>query len=171
MLPDAFRGKEEPIRLKVSLFAAVLSLVIVGRPASGGQLEGLALLAVSPADGKGAIQLPTGELRVVKVGDTLPGTRAILREVLPDRLVLTESVFDDESEEPATKRRVWLFKARGPDLRSRVQVLDPTPPPEADIVEPAAETTSARSPPSDEVEDPPPESRSEGGDKHGAGQQ
>jgi hypothetical protein len=165
-----FGGRREPIRLQVLLFAAALSLVIVERPASCGQLDELALLAVSPTDGKGAIRMPTGELRVVNVGDTLPGTQAVVREVLPDRLVLTESVADDASEEPAMTRRVWLFKARGPDLRSRVQVLDPTPPPEADALEPAAETTSARSPPPDADAEPPPEPGNEGGDTHGAGQ-
>lgn len=165
-----FRGKEGPIRPKVLLFTVVISLVTLGSPASGGQLDELALLAVSPTDGKGAIRLSTGELRVVKVGDTIPGTQAVLRQVLPDRLVLIESVADDQSGEPASKRRVWLFKAKGPGQKSRVQTLDPTPPPQAEVVEPAADTTSTRSPPPNRVEDPPPEPGRDGGDNHGAGQ-
>ncbi|MEE9561765.1 MAG: hypothetical protein V3W50_01715 [Thermoanaerobaculia bacterium] len=131
----------------VSRVVAVLFLLLLAVPSGGHELEAYTLLSVAPVDGKAVIQLPEGELQVLALGETVPGTNSIIRQVLPDRLVLDETVVGDEADDTTEWRTVWLFKAQAPGQKSRLQVLSRTAPDEPEVLAPNSAVEESRAPP------------------------
>jgi hypothetical protein len=72
------------------------------------ELDVITVLALSQADNRAVIGLPDKQMVVVKNGDPLPRTRAVLTQVLPDKLVLEEKSADGK-----TKQLVWMHKGQG----------------------------------------------------------
>ncbi len=109
-------------------------------------LEALTVVALAPLDERAVVRLPGGELLVVEVDDPLPQTAAVVAEVLADRLVVEEEVEAD----PPRRRRVWIFKPEKLGARSRVVVLDPTPPPLPPVPKPRIITLDSGDPATEE---------------------
>jgi hypothetical protein len=131
----------------MSRVVAALSLLMMAVPSGGHELEAYTLLSVAPVDGKAVVQLSGGQLQILSVDDVVPGTHATVQQVLPDRLVLFESVQSDEAEQAGERRTVWWFKAKAPGQKSRVQVLSRTAPDEPDVLAPNTAVEDSRSPP------------------------
>lgn len=88
--------------------------------------EEIRVLSLSLADQRAVIQLPTGDQRVLAVGDEVPEIDARVVQVLRDRLVLREQ--RGSRSKKATGRQVWIYRYSGTGA-SRVQVLDRSVPP------------------------------------------
>jgi hypothetical protein len=131
----------------LSRVVAALSLLLLAVPSGGHELEAYTLLSVAPLDGKAVVQMPGGQLQIVSVDDIVPGTQTTVRQVLPDRLVLLESVHSDDAEQTGERRTVWMFKARAPGQKSRVQVLSRTAPDEPEVLAPNTAVEESRAPP------------------------
>lgn len=69
------------------------------------RLESLKLLALGPNDGRVVIQFPDKKMLVLHVGETVPGTHAVLTEVLTDK-----AVFDEAAAPSQGKQAVWMWK-------------------------------------------------------------
>ena len=110
--------------------AVFLSLFLLGGAADEG-LSHIEVLRLAPVDGRAVIRALSGELKVVRIGDLLPGTRVTLRQVLEDRLVL-----EDVSEETGERRTAWLYRVEKPGKKSRLLLLERKPPPPAPVREP-----------------------------------
>ncbi|UUZ54322.1 hypothetical protein LP419_39170 [Massilia sp. H-1] len=50
------------------------------------------MLAWSQADGRAVIGFPDQKMEIVKTGEAVPRTSAVLTEVLPDKLVLHDRI-------------------------------------------------------------------------------
>lgn len=131
----------------MSRVVAALSLLLMAAPSGGHELEAYTLLSVAPVDGKAVVQLSGGQLQVVSVNDVVPRTQITVQQVLPDRLVLFESVQSDEAEQAGKQRTVWWFKAEAPGQQSRVQVLSETAPDQPELLEPNSAVEDSRAPP------------------------
>ncbi len=68
------------------------------------RLDDIAVVALAPADRAAVLRLPTGELRVVAVGEEVAGTSARVRAVAKDRITLDVPPREGES----LPRRAWL---------------------------------------------------------------
>jgi len=101
-----------------------------GEPGStAGRLGPLRLLALSPGSGVAVIARSGGELLVVRPGEPLPGTGAVVTGILPDRVEL-ELDRGPHAGAGGLPLRVWLLRADpGGAEPSRVVTLDPAPPP------------------------------------------
>jgi hypothetical protein len=88
------------------------------------ELDEFSVLMLGPLDGRAVVKLPDGKMQVIGNGQTLPGTQAIVKQILNDRLVLEETVAGDTPE----VQSVWLYKAAHAGETSRVQRLQKTPP-------------------------------------------
>lgn len=88
--------------------------------------EAVTVLLLAPVEGRAVVQGSDGELHLLAVGDVLPGAKARVTGILPDRLVIVE----DREDKPAAKqpRTLWLYRERLADGRTRVQILDPERP-------------------------------------------
>ncbi|WP_426212027.1 hypothetical protein [Massilia sp. TWP1-3-3] len=71
-------------------------------------LEQIKLLALSQADGRAVFAMPDQQLVTVRVGDTVPRTRALLRQILPGKLILEEAGLAG-----AGSQMVWMHKGQG----------------------------------------------------------
>ena len=116
-----------------SLVALLLAVFSSASTSAGfaGQLQGIAVLSLAPVDGRAVVRRADQALVVVRVGDRLSGTDVLVKQVLPDRLVL-EALTND-------KTRAWLYRAdnrSGRSGKSRLLILDREPPPR-DIVRPS----------------------------------
>lgn len=100
-------------------------------------LRQAAVVALEPAAGQAVVRLPDGRLHLLSIGDVIPGTRATLQEVLPDRVVV-EEVTEVEGE-PPVRRQAWWFEATS-DGASRLEYLERRPPDEEPVGEPRSET-------------------------------
>jgi hypothetical protein len=67
-------------------------------------LESVQLLALGVQDSSAVVMLPSRQLILLKQGDTIPGTQAVVKEVLPTKLVLEEFA-------GSARQLVWLYKA------------------------------------------------------------
>ena len=85
-------------------------------------LEQLTVMALGPLDGRAVVKLPNGKMKVLKIGETIPGTQATVQQVLSDKLVVEEIIKKKGS--PPVKQTVWIHKASKPGAPSRVQRLD-----------------------------------------------
>lgn len=72
------------------------------------ELDAITVLALSQADGRAVLSLPDKQMVVVKNGDPVPRSRAVLTEVLVDKLVLHEKSIDGK-----TRQMVWMHKGQG----------------------------------------------------------
>ena len=91
------------------------------------KLENLTIMAVGPMDGRAVVKGADGKLKVLKLGDTLPGTSAKLTQVLADKLVVEETV--GKKGQPPVKQTVWIYKPSKPGAKTRVQRFDANGPP------------------------------------------
>ena len=89
--------------------ALALSWMCAGAYAAPGWApENLRLMALAPADGRAVLQTPDHALHTVGVGETLPGTAAVVRKVLPAMLVL-----EVPGERDAGPQQIWMFRYAG----------------------------------------------------------
>jgi len=91
------------------------------------KLEDFSIMAVGPLDGRAVVKSPDGKLQVMKLGDTLPGTQAKLLQVLPDKLVVEDTV--GKEGQPAVKQTAWIIKSNKPGEKTQVQRFDSQGPP------------------------------------------
>ena len=120
---DRAKGLTMSSLLKIGFLS---SLLLLSSQLTATELDEFSVLILGPLDGRAVLKLPDGKMQVIGNGDTLPGTRAIVKQILSDRLVVEETV-GSETQEAQT---VWLYKAAGPGETSRVKRLQRTPPPQ-----------------------------------------
>lgn len=136
---------------RASLVLIVLPLLAAaaqGEPESV-KLESLVVRKLSPTSESAVLQYPDGGMKVVRSGEPIPGTGAVVLQVLEDRLLARLAATHEG--EPESRQWVWLHKATGRPLRSRIQLLDREPPPPATVAKPRAETVKEELPPGAEL--------------------
>lgn len=108
----------------------VLVLVMLGSAGSvmaeSENLESITVMALGPSDGRAVIALPDGKMQVLKVGERVPGTKAIVVQVLSDKLVVEESI--EKSTGVPVRQMVWIYKSAKAGAKSRIQRIDPMAP-------------------------------------------
>jgi hypothetical protein len=92
---------------------AAPALAPIAPPASAAQpsviaLEKIALLALSQYDGRAVLGFPDRQMAVLKVGDKVPHSAAVVMQVLSDKLILQEAVAGN-----GAKQVVWMHKGQG----------------------------------------------------------
>ncbi len=112
-----------------------------------GDWKDLRLVATSPASGTAVVESPEGQLTVVRVGESLVPGGPSVHHVRADRLELEDSVDGDDGK-AARRVRYWMFRAKEPNLPSRVTLLSQSPPPPPLRQEPRT-SPPARGPPKD----------------------
>jgi hypothetical protein len=105
--------------LGVSLAAALLLAVLPAAHAA--RLEDLTVMALGAVDGRAVVKLADGKMQVLKTGDEIPGTKAVITQVLADRLIVEETTVGANKE--AQKQTVWISRPAEPGGRSTVQRL------------------------------------------------
>ena len=103
--------------IPVAFFISILC-VSLGSTASAALEENL-VIALDPAAGKAVVQTPDGNLEVIAIGDTFPGSSVIVTGILKDRVVCEEIVDGEKS----VRREVWVYRANAGDSVSRVERL------------------------------------------------
>lgn len=100
----------------------------------GSDLENVAVLALGPADGRVVVSQEEGGMEVLKVGDTLPGTNAVIVQVLHDKLVVEDTL--EKEGEPPVKQIVWIFNAKKNEENMRIQRFNKVEPEKAQLQAP-----------------------------------
>lgn len=119
----------------IKLIVAVSVLTGFGAPVwAVTQLEDLTVMALGPLDGRAVVKLPDGKMQVLKLGDTIPDTKATVQQVLTDKLVVEETI--EKEGKPKVKQTVWILKPTKVGEKSLVQRLDREGPPPTPIVKP-----------------------------------
>jgi hypothetical protein len=112
--------------------APILAAEAAATAADNVRLEDLTVMAVGALDGRAVLKGADGKLQVLKVGDTIPGTHAVLSQVLADKIVVKDTVVGADKM-PKTQT-VWISKPTQAGGRSSVQRLSSEAPP-ARIIE------------------------------------
>ena len=112
------------MRVLPALFALV-PLLAWGAGAT--RLEDLTVMALGAVDGRAVLKSTDGKMQVLKTGDEIPGTQAVITQVLPDRLIVEETVVGPDKKQ--RKQVVWISKPGAPGGRSSVQRLEAEAPP------------------------------------------
>ena len=60
--------------------------------AGAAKLEDLSVMALGAVDGRAVVKTADGKIQVVKVGDTISGTQAVVSQVLNDKLIVEDTV-------------------------------------------------------------------------------
>ena len=97
-------------------------------------LDELTVMALGPLDGRAVIKTGDEKMHVLKIGDAIPGTQAVIQQVLTDKVVVEETV---ENKDASAKRQaIWVFKPTKAGEKSRVQRFDSQGPPKPVIQKP-----------------------------------
>jgi hypothetical protein len=72
------------------------------------ELELVKVLALSQSDSRAVLALPDKQMVVVKAGEPVPRTRAVLTQVMADKIVMDETSADGKS-----RQLVWMHKGQG----------------------------------------------------------
>lgn len=99
---------------------AVLILTFTGA-ASADALDGLAVMTLSPGDGKAVIKASSGSLSVVAIGDSIAGSHYVARQVLSDRLLVKDS------RDRGMGSLIWLHRSPSgsPSRVERIKEVEP----------------------------------------------
>lgn len=71
-------------------------------------LDSIKLLALSATDGTAVLVFQTKKTTTVRVGETIPGTLAVVTQVLPDKIIL-----DDARSATLGRQIIWMHKSNG----------------------------------------------------------
>jgi hypothetical protein len=112
--------KMSPLRAALASFVWIAATAAA--PAGAARLEDLTVMALGAVDGRAVLKTGDGKMQVLKTGDSIPGTQAVITQVLPDRLVVEETVVG--SDRKPRKQEVWISKPAQPGGRSTVQRLE-----------------------------------------------
>jgi len=116
-------------RLRNTAFAllTVMPILVAAAASDSVKLEDLSVMALGALDGRAVLKGADGKLQVVKVGDTIPGTHAVLSQVLADKIIVKDTVVGADKA-PKTQT-VWISKPSQPGGKSSVQRIDSEAPP------------------------------------------
>ena len=95
--------------------ALCLALLVMSSARSATPLEQVSLLATGVRDSAAVVRTADQQLVVLKPGDSVPGTRAVVLKVAADKLVLEET--DAAGQQ---RQLVWLYKANS-DAQGRIE--------------------------------------------------
>ena len=84
-------------------------------------LEDISVMALGSLDGRAVIKTKDGKMKVLKVGDTVPTSKAIVKQILNDRLVVEEIIGKKGSKQ---KQTVWIYKPGKVGGKTRLQRLN-----------------------------------------------
>lgn len=87
-------------------------------------LNRLKVMGVNPTSGQAVIRFDDGKMNVVKVGDTIADTGAVLTQVLPDKLVASQPSEKDSSINDV----LWIYRIKNPADFSSVERFEKTQP-------------------------------------------
>src|SRR5688572_27359148 len=82
-----------------------VSTVTAGESTSRFELESLGLMALSALDDRAIIKTSDNKLVVLKTGMTIPGTRAVITQILGDKIIVEDAVDATGAEH---KQTVWI---------------------------------------------------------------
>ena len=106
-----------------------LAIALFSLDAHAARLEELTVMALGAVDGRAVLKSSDGKMQVLKTGDEIPGTQAVITQVLPDRLIVEDTVTGPDKKQ--RKQVVWISKPSAPGGRSTVQRLEAEAPPTA----------------------------------------
>ncbi len=117
------------------------------RKGGTGGLEQVVVVATDPAEHRAVLRVDDGELLLLAPGESIEGTRAVVEQVLADRIVVVET-----AGAPGRRRVAWIYlrdRAEGaPHIRyleSRAQPTgSPARPPQGAEQEPPAASPRVR---------------------------
>lgn len=107
------------------LLGLALTLSAAAPRVAANDVADISVFALGPLDGRAVFRFPDGTMAVLKLGDSLTGTRARLVQVLSDRAVLED--LREEPGQPTVRELVWIYKADAQG-RSVIQRFSPQAP-------------------------------------------
>lgn len=84
-------------------------------------LDGVTVMALGALDGRAVVKTADGKMQVLKLGDKIAGTNAIVSQILADKLVVEETLLRT-GEEPK-RQTVWITKPAKAGDKSTIQRL------------------------------------------------
>jgi hypothetical protein len=114
------------IAIALTASAAIAPFAYAADADKAGRLEDLTVMALSAIDGRAVIKTADGKMLVLKVNDGIPGTQAVLTQVLNDKIVVEDQVLG--ADKKPRKQTVWVSKAANAGAKSTVQRLQDEPP-------------------------------------------
>lgn len=103
--------------MKVPFALTVLISTFSSIPLYANPIDDLTVVALGVEAGRAVIKTPDGKMVVIEEGDQVPGSNAVVTDVLVDRLVVSEEL----ATRPPRRETIWIYKAV--DGRSRSQRL------------------------------------------------
>ena len=85
-------------------------------------VESLKLMGVNPGQGQAVIQFSDESMKVIKVGEQIGETGAVVTHVLPDKIIAEQTSAKDKSMTDV----LWIFRVRDPGKVSEIQRFEKT---------------------------------------------
>lgn len=106
------------------------SLFLCGIAFASG-LEGISVISLGAVEGNAVLRFSDGRMVVVHIGDTIPGTKTTVRQVLSDRLVV-EAPTDTL---PVKLEKVWIYKSQAGGVSRIRKLMSPVPEESVQVIE------------------------------------
>lgn len=106
-----------------TLIASVILVTVLsssaGLAAEPAMLDDVTVMALGALDGRAVVKTADGKMQVLRLGDKIAGTNAIVSQILTDKLVVEETILRT-GEEPK-RQTVWISKPAKPGEKSTIQ--------------------------------------------------
>ncbi|GMR16674.1 MAG: hypothetical protein BMS9Abin31_1036 [Gammaproteobacteria bacterium] len=110
--------------MKILLHIFALSLLVFSMPVFAA-LEDITIMALGSLDGRAVVKTKDGKMKVLKVGDKVPTSTAVVKQILNDRLVVEEVTTTNGKKQ---KQTVLMYVPTTAGGKSRLQRLNQSGP-------------------------------------------
>jgi|GEM_PF-6945419 len=84
------------------------------------ELKDITVVALDSSHNRAVVKTLNGKMMVIKPGDTVPDSKAIVSKILSDRMVVIDTIGAQQEK----KQTVWIYKYTKENVTSRIQRLD-----------------------------------------------
>ncbi len=88
-------------------------------------VDDITVIALGALEGRAVVKTTDGKMKILKVGDEIPGSTATVKQILNDHLVVAEII---KKKNKQVEQMVWIYKpkqAGGKSLVKRLRLKAP----------------------------------------------
>lgn len=111
--------------LKIRLILILTGLLSVVTFIAQASVDDITVIALGALEGRAVVKTTDGKMKILKVGDEVPGSTATVKQILNDHLVVAEIV---KQKNRKVEQMVWIYKPKKPGGKSLVKRLRLEPP-------------------------------------------
>ncbi len=110
---------------KLKIHLMLLSLIAALPFMAHASVDDITVIALGALEGRAVVKTTDGKMKILKVGDEIPGSTATVKQILNDHLVVAEII---KQKNRKVEQMIWIYKPKKSGGKSLVKRLLLEPP-------------------------------------------